>query len=172
MPPRRCTRRSGFHSNLDGGRASAHSAMMGRILSLIFLCSLGCFVSSLTLAAGSPADAIREVIDAQAMAWNRGDIDGFMRGYARSKTTTFVSGDEVTRGWQTVRDRYAKKYDSRAKMGRLTFSGLTIMPLCDDAALVLGSWSLERKNDRPHGKFTLLFRRLPEGWRIVLDHTS
>jgi beta-aspartyl-peptidase (threonine type) len=78
----------------------------------------------------------------------------------------------VTRGWQTVRDRYAKKYERREKMGTLTFSGLTITRLCDDAAIVLGSWSLERKEDRPHGKFTLLFRRLPEGWRIVLDHTS
>jgi len=115
---------------------------------------------------------VRAVIDAQAAAWNRGDIDAFMDGYARSPTTTFVSGDEVTRGWQTVRDRYAKKYDNREKMGTLTFSEVEITPLGDDAALVLGSWSLQRKDDRPHGKFTLLFRRLPEGWRIVLDHTS
>ena len=91
------------------------------------------------------SDAIRAVLDNQVAAWNRGDIDGFMTGYARSPTTTFVSGDEVTHGWQTVRDRYAKKYDSREKMGTLTFSDLTITPLCDDAAIVLGSWSLERK---------------------------
>ena len=121
-------------------------------------------------AAGS--DPIAAVLDAQAAAWNRGDIDAFMAGYALSPDTIFVSGDEVTRGWQTVRDRYAKKYDSREKMGKLTFSDLTITPLCANAALVLGSWSLERKGDRPHGKFTLLFRKLPEGWRIVLDHTS
>ncbi len=117
-------------------------------------------------------DPIRAVLDAQVAAWNRGDIDGFMEGYARSPKTTFVSGDEVTRGWQTVRDRYAKKYDSREKMGRLIFSGVEITPLGDDAAVALGSWSLQRKDDQPHGKFTLLFRRLREGWRIVLDHTS
>ncbi|HEX4664984.1 MAG TPA: nuclear transport factor 2 family protein [Chthoniobacterales bacterium] len=117
-------------------------------------------------------DPIAAILDAQAAAWNRGEIDAFMAGYARSPDTTFVSGDEVTRGWQTVRDRYAKKYDSREKMGTLTFSGLTITRLCGDAAIALGSWSLERKEDRPHGKFTLLFRHLPEGWRIVLDHTS
>ena len=72
------------------------------------------------------------MLDAQVAAWNRGDIDGFMSGYRRSDDTTFVSGDTVTRGWQTVRDRYAKKYDSRAKMGTLTFSGLTITPLSPD----------------------------------------
>lgn len=134
--------------------------------------SLGLFWLGASWAAANPEAEIRAVIDGQAVAWNRGEIDRFMAGYARSETTTFVSGDEVTRGWQTVRDRYAKKYDSREKMGTLTFSDLTITPLCPDVAIVLGSWSLRRAKDEPHGKFTLLFRKLPEGWRIVQDHTS
>ena len=134
--------------------------------------SLGMIFTGVALAAPDEPAAIRAVIDNQAVAWNRGDIDAFMTGYARSPETTFVSGDEVTHGWQTVHDRYAKKYDSREKMGTLTFSDLTITLLCDDAAIVVGSWRLQRKDDQPHGKFTLLFRKLPEGWRIVLDHTS
>ena len=134
--------------------------------------SLGMIVASAPGASADGPAAIHAIIDAQAVAWNRGDIDAFMAGYARSPKTTFVSGDEVMHGWQIVRDRYAKKYDSREKMGILTFSGLTITPLCDDAAIVLGSWSLQLKGEQPHGKFTLLFRKLPEGWRIVLDHTT
>ncbi len=128
--------------------------------------------ASVGTATAADLEPIRSVLAGQAAAWNRGDINGFMQGYARSPKTTFVAGDEVTRGWQTVRDRYARKYHNRAKMGTLTFSGLEIMPLGKDAAIVLGSWSLQCKGDRPHGKFTLLFRHLPEGWRIVLDHTS
>jgi ketosteroid isomerase-like protein len=115
---------------------------------------------------------IRAVMVAQVAAWNRGDIDGFMEGYARSNATEFVSGDRLTRGWQTVRDRYKKKYDSREKMGTLTFSHLKITPLGTDAALVVGGWKLVRKADKPDGVFTLLFRRTPAGWRIVHDHTS
>jgi ketosteroid isomerase-like protein len=115
---------------------------------------------------------IRAVMSAQAAAWNRGDIDGFMNGYARSDATEFISGDKLTRGWQTVRDRYKKKYDSREKMGTLTFSELKITRLSGDAALVIGRWRLVRKNDKPHGRFTLLFRRTPDGWRIAHDHTS
>lgn len=133
---------------------------------------LGAIVAVSSNVAAAEPDPIRAVLDAQTAAWNKGDIDGFMGGYAPSPETTFVSGDDVTRGWQTVRDRYARKYDSRDKMGKLTFSDLEITRLSDDAAIVLGSWSLQRKEDRPHGKFTLLFRKLPEGWRIVLDHTS
>jgi ketosteroid isomerase-like protein len=119
----------------------------------------------------APAE-IRAVMKAQEAAWNRGEIDGFMEGYARSGATEFVSGDKLTRGWQTVRDRYKKKYSSKEKMGRLTFSELKITVLTPDAALVLGRWELARKGDRPHGIFTLLFRRTPAGWRIVHDHTS
>jgi hypothetical protein len=44
------------------------------------------------------AAAIRAVMTAQEAAWNRGDIDGFMNGYARSQATVFVSSDTMTRG--------------------------------------------------------------------------
>lgn len=95
-----------------------------------------------------------------------------MNGYARGNATEFLGADNLTRGWQTVRDRYAKKYDSTEKMGNLTFSEIDVKQLGADAALVIGRWQLKRKDDVPHGWFTLIFRKLPEGWRIVHDHTS
>jgi uncharacterized protein (TIGR02246 family) len=115
---------------------------------------------------------IQSVLSAQQDAWNRGDIDAFMNGYARSASTVFVSKDEVRRGWETVRDRYRVKYSDRAKMGALNFSDIEVTMLSPDAAVVLGRWKLKRANDEPHGRFTLIFKRLPEGWRIVHDHTS
>lgn len=115
---------------------------------------------------------IRAVLHAQQDAWNRGDIDGFMSGYARSGSTTFISEDAVRKGWETVRARYLKKYSDRAKMGRLTFSDLEITPISADAAVVLGRWKLRRAQDRPRGRFTLIFRKTADGWRIVHDHTS
>ncbi|MDQ2658864.1 MAG: nuclear transport factor 2 family protein [Verrucomicrobiota bacterium] len=125
-----------------------------------------------TATPNSSTAEIRAVLRAQAQAWNRGDVDGYMRGYANSRATEFISGDTLTRGWQTVRDRYAKKYDSREKMGALDFSDLRITLLSTDAALATGRWKLTRQRDQPHGRFTLLFRRTMEGWRIVHDHTS
>jgi ketosteroid isomerase-like protein len=116
--------------------------------------------------------AVRAVLDAQRDAWNRGDIEGYMDGYDRSPNTVFVSGNNVTRGWQTVLDRYKKGYDSREKMGVLTFSDLEITFLSKDAALVLGRWRLKRASDEPHGTFTLLLRKTKSGWKVVHDHTS
>ena len=115
---------------------------------------------------------IQNVIRAQQDAWNRGDIDGFMNGYARSRSTIFVSEDVVRRGWETVRARYKKKYPDRAKMGLLAFSNLEITPVSAEAAVVLGRWKLKRAQDEPHGRFTLIFRKSADGWRIVHDHTS
>jgi uncharacterized protein (TIGR02246 family) len=136
------------------------------------LIALGFVIFTVAHLLAAPADEIRAVIQAQEDAWNRGDIDGFMNGYARARSTIFVSEDTVTRGWQTVRDRYKKKYSERAKMGTLTFSNIEIMPLSPDAAVVLGRWRLKRAADQPHGRFTLIFRKTDDGWRIVHDHTS
>ena len=116
--------------------------------------------------------AIRAVLEAQAAAWNRGDVEGYMDGYDRSPQTEFVGGDSITRGWQEVLDRYKKRYDTRDKMGALSFSDLEITVLSEDGALVLGRWHLKRANDEPHGTFTLLFRKTKAGWKIVHDHTS
>jgi uncharacterized protein (TIGR02246 family) len=115
---------------------------------------------------------IRAVLDAQREAWNRGDIEGYMDGYARSEDTVFISGDNVTRGWKTVLDRYKKNYNTREKMGTLTFSDLEITVVGNEAAIVLGRWHLKRASDEPHGRFTLIFRKAKQGWRIVHDHTS
>lgn len=116
--------------------------------------------------------AVHSVLDAQRDAWNRGDIEGYMNGYARSADITFVSGDTTTRGWQTVHDRYKKNYDSREKMGTLTFSDLETRVLSSDAAVTIGRWHLQRTGDQPHGRFTLVFRRTGQVWRIIHDHTS
>jgi len=115
--------------------------------------------------------AIHAVIDQQAAAWNRGDIDAYMAGYAQSDDTMFV-GTDVTRGWTKVRDRYKAKYDSPAKMGTLVFSDLDLRPVGHDDVIVTGAWKLTREADTPHGRFTLIFHRRSEGWRIVYDHSS
>jgi beta-aspartyl-peptidase (threonine type) len=115
---------------------------------------------------------IRAVIQEQQEAWNRGDIDAFVQAYWNSDEVTFAGSGGVTRGWQPVLNRYRERYHDRQAMGQLDFTNLEVHPLGKDAAFVLGRWHLKRANDEPGGLFTLVFRRLPQGWRIVHDHTS
>jgi len=121
---------------------------------------------------GEIITAVRSVLETQQAAWNRGDIDGFMDGYDRAGTTAFVSGDELTRGWQTVLDRYKQHYKTREDMGTLAFSELAIRAVNSDLAIADGRWQLIRAGDRPHGRFTLLFQRTNGSWRIIHDTTT
>jgi hypothetical protein len=115
---------------------------------------------------------VRAILDQQVRDWNEGKIDKFMRGYAQAASTRFASGAEVSQGWQTVMERYRKKYPDKAAMGRLSFSQIDVSVLSGDAALAFGHWRLQRGTDQPSGLFTLLFRKTNDGWRIVHDHTS
>jgi ketosteroid isomerase-like protein len=125
-----------------------------------------------TDAASQVEREVRSVLATQARDWNAGDIPAFMQGYARTDTTRFASGGSVVRGWATVMEGYQKHYTNRAAMGHLTFSELEVTVLAPDAAVVFGRWGLVRDKDTPGGLFTLLFRKMPDGWRIVADHTS
>jgi uncharacterized protein (TIGR02246 family) len=139
----------------------------------VFVCALMALISpKIVFASNDATPEIRAVLDEQQAAWNRGDIDAFMNGYWHSDQTVFISGDGITRGWQLVLEMYRKKYSDRQKMGTLTFSELNVSTLGDDAAAVHGRWALKREADNPHGRFTLIFRKTADGWRIVHDHTS
>ncbi len=145
--------------------------MKTTIVTLIFALAFITTVSAQSRDEKTRADILR-VIDDQATAWNRGDIDGFMRGYWNSPEMTFVSGDSVTKGWTPTLERYKRGYNTRAKMGVLSFTELQVTVLSKRSAVVLGRFTLVRDNDKPTGMFTLTFRTFKEGWRIILDHTS
>ena len=121
---------------------------------------------------GPQAD-IRKVLADQVTAWNKGDLTGFMAGYWNSPDLTFSTGKEQTRGWQATYARYRKRYLAEGKeMGKLTFSEIEIQTLGPESALVRGRWKLVTSKETLDGLYTLIFKKLPEGWRIVHDHTS
>jgi ketosteroid isomerase-like protein len=122
----------------------------------------------------SPEADIRAALDRQQSAWNHGDVETFMTGYDNSPETTF-QGRALTRGYAQVLERYKRDYPTRERMGTLTFSEIEVKPLGNAAALVLGRFSLERSpaaGGPATGRFTLIFRKTRQGWKIIHDHTS
>lgn len=118
--------------------------------------------------------AIEATLKEQTAAWNRGDLHAFVAGYAESpERMTFVgSKGDIVRGRAALEERYRKNYPE-GKRGFLKFSDLDCRRIGPDAWLVLGRWSLEELPDAPHGVFTLVFERGPEGrLQIVHDHSS
>lgn len=135
-------------------------------------------LSGIALAQTSPGKAgpevaIRAVLDTQVGAWNHHDLDAFMQGYWNSPELTFFSGATETKGWQPTLERYRRRYQSEGRaMGTLSFSDLQIEVLGPSAAFVRGRFHLAMPDGKqPTGLFTLIFRKFPDGWRIIHDHT-
>ena len=117
--------------------------------------------------------AIQKVLDDQVVAWNKGDLEGFMAGYWKSPALNLFSGGTKTAGWQATIERYRKKYQGEGKeMGKLAFKEISIDMIGADHAFVRGRWHLTLTKESVGGLYTLLMKKMPEGWRIVHDHTS
>jgi uncharacterized protein (TIGR02246 family) len=138
------------------------------------------FLAAGLAAAQSDDAAIRGVIDAQVSAWNRGDIPGFMQAYEDSPDTTFI-GAQVRKGYQPILQRYQQAYSNREQMGTLSFTDLDVRLLpssCGTAeyAVVTGRFHLQRaahgEATKDDGVFSLVWRKGPHGWKIIVDHTS
>jgi Domain of unknown function (DUF4440) len=118
--------------------------------------------------------AIVQVLTTQTMAWNRGDIPGFMEGYWKSDSLAFIGRKGPTYGWQQTLTNYQKNYPNTAAMGQLDFSGLRVTLLGPGAAQVVGRWHLARPAalDDLQGYFLLVLRQIDGRWVIVADHTN
>ena len=122
----------------------------------------------------TPADdqAVRALLTAQQDAWNAGDIEGFMAGYAHTDALVFTSGANIRRGWQETHDKFVTKYGSaKDTMGKLAFEILGVQSVGADGAVVLGRWSLDGPN-AGSGVFSVILERQGSAWRVIHDHTS
>jgi ketosteroid isomerase-like protein len=145
-----------------------------KILSVFVVLLVICGYISSQNSVANDKSAIENVLREQAAAWNRGDLEAFMAGYWKSPELTFFSGAHEFKGWQAALDRYKNSYQSAGKeMGKLEFTNLRVETLGPEAAFVRGEFHLTMSDGKtPHGLFTLIFRKFPEGWKIVHDHSA
>ena len=116
--------------------------------------------------------AVEKVLHAQGVAWNRGDLEGFMSAYEASENLLFTSGGTVRRGYQETLEKYRAKYGEPGAMGKLAFKVIDFRLLSAQSAVMLGSWKLTETPMSGEGVFTLVWFKTTKGWMIVHDHTS
>jgi uncharacterized protein (TIGR02246 family) len=125
-------------------------------------------------AQGTPESTIRQLMQQQVDAWNRGDVTAFMTTYEDSPDTTFV-GDKVEHGYAQILERYHRNYGTPAAMGKLKFSNLEIRVLDANYAVATGNFHLDRSaagGGNADGIFSLMLRKGASGWKIILDHSN
>jgi ketosteroid isomerase-like protein len=144
------------------------------LLCSLSLVSASAFAQNSSTETSSDTAAIRQVLSDQQSAWNRGDIDVFMQGYNNSPETIFI-GKTIAHGYAVILARYKKSFATRAAMGTLNFSDLDVKMLGRNYAVVTGKFHLARTaagGGEAGGVFSLIFQHEPQGWRIILDHTT
>jgi ketosteroid isomerase-like protein len=129
----------------------------------------------LAIATGAQSNdetSIRQLLDQQTAAWNRGDIDRFMDGYWENDSLMFIGKSGVTYGWTNTLNNYKRGYPDTAAMGKLRFELLTVKRLSDEYYFVVGKWFLQRSIGNIGGHYNLLFRKINGKWVIIADHSS
>lgn len=124
--------------------------------------------------AGIPdaASQIRDKMHDQEVAWNNGDLEGFMKHYWHSDSLKFIGKSGLKYGWQTTLENYKKSYPDKAAMGRLGFRIKSVEQTGGKSAFVIGEWHLYRTADTLGGYYTLLWKFIDGEWVIVADHSS
>jgi ketosteroid isomerase-like protein len=120
----------------------------------------------------TPEAAIRQLMQQQTDAWNRGNIPVFMQTYWQSDSLLFIGKNGITKGWQATLDRYKKSYPDTAAMGQLHFNLLEFKQLTPELYFLVGQWHLQRSVGNLQGHFTLLIRKINGDWKIIADHSS
>lgn len=146
--------------------------MKNHALLICFCLLLGCNpLTKPKFDAAAETQAIRAVFTAQQIAWNNGDLEGFMEGYWKSDSLQFMSLRGINHGWQETLEGYQKGYPDRAAMGTLSFDILRITPLSTTHFVVMGRYHLTRSGGNLDGAFTLIFKKINQKWVAIYDHT-
>lgn len=141
-----------------------------RIVSLFLIAAL--FNISSSFAQTSDEITIRNAMNEQLEAWNKGDINRFMTTYWQSDSLMFIGKSGVTYGWKETKENYIQSYPDTAAMGKLDFKIIEVKRLSVLYFHVVGRWQLTRSIGNLSGHFTLLFKKVKNKWVIVSDHSS
>lgn len=112
-------------------------------------------------------------LEQQRIAWNNGDLEGYMNGYWNSDSLKFVGKRGVQYGWKATLENYKKGYPNKEAMGYLSFEVISLEELGSNSAFMIGKWKLDYP-DKPsvEGHFTLLYKKINGRWLVVADHSS
>jgi len=143
------------------------------VKSLFFILFFVSFVAAAQLIPEKDRAEIYKALEDQRVAWNKGDIEGYMSGYWNSDSLRFIGKKGIQYGWKATLENYRKGYPTKEAMGNLTFDVISLEWTGDNAAFMIGRWKLDYPDrSSAEGHFTLLYRKINGKWFIVADHSS
>jgi hypothetical protein len=138
----------------------------------LYTCLLAMMLSLSAFAGSKDEQAIRSMLSAQVTEWNKGHIEGYMKGYWEHDSLLFIGKNGPTYGYTQTLNRYKKSYPDAEKMGKLTSTIVSLSKLSDKYYFVVGKWHLQRTAGNLEGSYTLLLKKIAGQWVIIADHSS
>lgn len=116
--------------------------------------------------------AITYLLSTQVAEWNKGSIEGYMKGYWESDSLLFIGSKGPRYGYKATLTKYKEAYPDTAHMGKLTSTITSMQKLSPSYYFIVGKWALRRSVGDVEGSYTLLLRKINGQWVIVCDHSS
>ena len=123
---------------------------------------------------GSGLEAsVTTMLQGSADGWNNGDLDAFVAIYSEGAATSSMTPDGPVQGIDRIREGYAQAFTPGANRDSLRFEQLSVHQLPPLIGVATGKYVLHQDDEvTSSGWFTLVFRRVGGGWRVIHDHSS
>lgn len=133
---------------------------------------VGCLFLSSVFA--DTVSEIKQVFDTAMQDWNQGNMDAYIKIYAPSPDTIYVT-HTIIHGFDAIKRNVVQRYTTAAKRGKLSFHQLEVKTLSPEYAMAIGQYQLVRSKavgGNASGYFSCLFKHTKKGWKIIVDHSS
>jgi uncharacterized protein (TIGR02246 family) len=122
--------------------------------------------------ATTPEKEIYDQMMKMVEAWNRHDLDAYLDGFLHSDDIVLVVEGETVRGWDLLSKALHSGYPNPQEMGTLTIDRMQVQMLAPDLGFVLIWYTMVFPKKKEYGTDTAVVKKVPEGWREMMSHTS
>lgn len=139
---------------------------------LVFVFIFWALFSQLCSAQQKATHQIRKLLAQQVVAWNNGNVEGYMQGYWENDSLLFIGSKGPKYGYKVTLARYKEAYPDKEHMGQLISTITRIQKLNRKHYFVVGKWELQRSMGNLNGSYTLIIKKIDHQWVIIADHSS
>jgi hypothetical protein len=141
-------------------------------INLSIIISIFIFLGCTTIIEKNIEPKLTSLMMEQQLAWNNGNLEGFMKHYWVSDSLVFIGKNGPKYGWKQTLSNYQKSYPSPEKMGTLEFKEVYHVKTNGGDFRTVGNWNLYRTSDTLSGYFLLVWEYKNNRWVITADHSS
>jgi hypothetical protein len=98
---------------------------------------------------------------------NARDLDGLMRCYWRSPDLIYVENEQITVGWDSVRNLLSRRYSNRTRFGMMVAEKIVVQTIASNLMAGVVWWTIQYPTSDENGTLTLVCAKIDENWYII-----